>query len=214
MVKAARLAKCAVRQKKVSAKKNNSNNGAVSAALCFICREVEIVRSNNGGNLPYGALQKVVKEHKVTFPWLNVMQVKNYIRRLKKTIPIDVVQLPSDPVSTSTTSALTIDPLLATSTLEATESTYEDYATESVTELDAIKSTTELDVTESMDMTNYVAPNAIGGRPKGSTSAHSRELRDRIKLVLEEAAAEYMIERSNGKNTVVSSKTRVTYNDC
>jgi hypothetical protein len=84
MVKPSRLEKCAVRQKQVPAIKTNSNNEAVSAALYFICREVETVRSNNGGNLPYGALQKTVKEQKVTFPWLNVVQVKNYIRKFEK----------------------------------------------------------------------------------------------------------------------------------
>ncbi len=54
-------------------------------------------------------------------------------------------------------------------------------------------------MSESKAAVNYLAPNPVGGRPKCSTSAQSCELSDKIKLILEEAAAEYMIEKSTGK---------------
>jgi hypothetical protein len=81
--------------------------------------------------------------------------------------------------------------------LEATESTLELDATESTTELDATESIESM--SESMAIMNQIAPKAVGGRPKGSTSAHSHDLMDRMKLMMEEAAAEYMIKRCIGK---------------
>ena len=49
--------------------------------MVYIIRELEVLKANNGGKTPYGALKKLVDEHLVTFPWLNVM-VTNYLCKL------------------------------------------------------------------------------------------------------------------------------------
>ena len=54
-----------------------SAEGAIDACLGYIVKELEVLKANNGGKTPYGTLKKLVNDHLVMFPWLNVMMVKN-----------------------------------------------------------------------------------------------------------------------------------------
>ena len=43
--------------------------------------EVEVIRANNGGNLPYCTISHIVDKHKHDIHWLNKNHVNNYLKK-------------------------------------------------------------------------------------------------------------------------------------
>jgi hypothetical protein len=76
-------------QKRAAKKAGISSNNARCKALrdqCLttITTELELLRANNEGKVPYGAITWIVAEYKDSFPWLNKDLVKNHLRKLNK----------------------------------------------------------------------------------------------------------------------------------
>ena len=52
-------------------------------ALDIVARKVQIVKANNGGVAPYGAVTAIVSDMKPTLPWLNVeMLTRSHMKKL------------------------------------------------------------------------------------------------------------------------------------
>jgi len=56
----------------------------VEHCLEKIYLELEVMKANNGGTLPYGAISKKVEEHKNILTWLDLNQVYNHLRKKYK----------------------------------------------------------------------------------------------------------------------------------
>jgi hypothetical protein len=53
-------------------------------ALNIVARKVEIMKANNGGVAPYGAVSAIVSKMKPTLPWLNVEMLRSHLKKLNK----------------------------------------------------------------------------------------------------------------------------------
>ena len=52
--------------------------------LTTVATDLELLKANNEGRVPYGAIARLVGEYKESFPWLNKDMVKNHLRKLNK----------------------------------------------------------------------------------------------------------------------------------
>ena len=49
-----------------------------------VIRELEAIKANNGGKMPYGTISKVVEARKRLLPWLSINHVKYQMKKNKK----------------------------------------------------------------------------------------------------------------------------------
>ncbi len=60
------------------------NTYTCSTALNKVARKVEIMKANNGGVAPYGAISAIVSKMKPTRPCLNVEILRSHLEKLNK----------------------------------------------------------------------------------------------------------------------------------
>ena len=118
-------------------------------ALDIVARKVQIVKANNGGVAPYGAVTAIVSDMKPTLPWLNVeMLTRSHMKKLnqqKSKQPAECAT--ASPAADSSYSTLTVD--------------------------------TKFPVDSSIVNDNTTATptgtSILGGRPVGSTTSNKRD---------------------------------------
>ena len=147
-------------------------NGAIDACVGYIVRELEVLKANNGRKTPYGALKKLVEDHLVMFPWLNVMMVKNYLCKLA------VPKMTSNLNDIETEVAFT---MAGMSLLTTTERIQQPTHTMIVVASNS-STATEADPTSTKNSTagapsaEQIVDNGLGGHPKGTNAAYSVKL--------------------------------------
>ena len=85
------------------AKKPGLDHALVEHCLYKIYMDLEVIKANNGGSLPYGTISKIVDDKKDMLIWLNKDRVNNYLKKKKKEQQEDMLELLND--STDTKSA-------------------------------------------------------------------------------------------------------------
>lgn len=165
--------------------------GMALACLNHTATEIEALKANNGGRVPYGRLQQLVEENKPCFPWLSVDKVNNHLRKYNKECTITDTVLHNENVTTmgsifsfSGLSSLTGDET------SGDDSTYQ--------QPDASKSDESTTASDSTGQSTLMVE-ARAGRPKGSTSANSSDLERRIRLAKQEAAERFSLARRRAK---------------
>ncbi len=53
-------------------------------ALNIVARKVEIMKANNIGVAPYGAVSAIVSKMKPSLPWLNAEMLRSHLKKLNK----------------------------------------------------------------------------------------------------------------------------------
>lgn len=199
------------RPKSTKAPAKKPTKGAVDACLGYIARELETAKANNGGRSPYGALKKLVDDNVVAFPWLNVMQVKNHLRKLTvpKTNESTLTALEAEIAFTMAGMSSLTGPemrehppsiiVFQSNPGTALTSTANSNSASEGTTIALLNSASEVS-TQNLT-TEQIVDNGYGGRPKGTTAAHSVDLSQKIALVKEEAAALYILVRSKAKKS-------------
>jgi hypothetical protein len=181
--------------------------------LNHICTELEALKANNAGTLPYGAVAQIVKERHKVCPWITTTKVHNHLKKLR--------QLKDSHLTTSklTTAATAIDEsnpqtLSSFSTLTA-ESSGDNAVEMNTTSIppslvtlpagplddnavDSIPPPLVTTTTSTTTATPTMAPK-VGGRPKGSTLAAARDMDSRVALSKKEIAEQYSVVMDNAK---------------
>ena len=65
--------------------------------------DLEVIKANNGGSLPYSTISKIVDDKKNMLIWLNKDCINNYLKKKKKEQQVGMLELLND--STDTKSA-------------------------------------------------------------------------------------------------------------
>jgi hypothetical protein len=132
-------------------------------ALNKVARKVEIMKANNGGVAPYGAVSAIVSKMKPTLPWLNVEMLRSHLKKLNKQKSKQAAEC-------------------------ATTSPAADVGVGTINNGDSSQSTLTVDTTFPVDdssigdnnNTTTPTPNdtsvRAAGRPSGSTTSNKRDL--------------------------------------
>jgi len=171
--------------------------GAIDACVGYIVRELEVLKANNGRKTPYGALKKLVDDHLVMFPWLNVMMVKNYLCKLA--VPKTMTSNLSDIETEVAFTMAGMSSLTTTERIQQPTHTIIVVASNSSTATEADPTSTKNSITAGAPSAEQIVNNGLGGHPKGTTAAYSVELNQKIVLIKEEAAEQYLQVRTNAK---------------
>lgn len=79
-------------------------------ALNIVARKVEIVKANNNGSVPHGALNDIVTQMKPTLPWLTKEMLRSHVKKLNRQKTCEPPMPPAEgDVFSSTLSPLTIE---------------------------------------------------------------------------------------------------------
>jgi len=154
-----------------------------------------VLKANYGGKTPYSALKKLVDDHLVTFPWLNVMMVKNYLCKLA--VPKTTTSNLSDFETEVAFTMAGMSSLSTTERIQQPTCTMIVVASNSSTATEADPTSTK-NSTAGAPSAEQIVDNGLGGHPK-ATAAYSVELNQKIALVKEEAAEQYLQVRTNAK---------------
>ncbi len=195
--------------------------------LTTIATELELQKANNKGKVPYGALARLVQEYKESFPWLRKDMVQNHIRKLGKQQKITATLRQesgsdnsgiSSLLQLSTSSSTKLSSLTSTnesnidddSTTANDDSAAVDDDSASANAADSSTSNSNNPPSGVITQSNSIicgdnSTNKNVGRPKGSTTESSRDLKRRIELATEEAAEMYCQRRKQAR----ASRSRV-----
>lgn len=170
----------------VSSSTNITNTSRCKAlrhqCLTTITTDLELLRANNQGKIPYGAISRLVGEYKESFPWLNKDMVKNHIRKLNN--------LEEEEKTMQTTMGI------ANCLINLAESLTTGTATISSLSCTLVSANDAVDSSPSSEEPVVVAK---PGRPKGTTMKHAVNQKHQIALASEEAAKRYSQERNWAK---------------
>ena len=195
--------------------------------LNHVVMELERDKANNNGKLGYGAISAIVARMKPTAPFLTKDMVKYHLRKLSKTAEKQrggttyaetELLYPSSSITTAsaTISTLTNDHedemeniRVEPSTTGGNNAPVSDGRT-TASLLQANNTTGARTCEDGVDgvVTQHVSEEdashrndvvGVFGRPKGSTQAHSRELKERLRLATAWAAGEYNVVRKIAK---------------
>jgi hypothetical protein len=164
--------------------------------LSTITTDLEKIKANNHGKIPYGVLTEKVREYQKEIPWVNIDMVKNHLKKLNKFNANKQTMLQaSQGITTSTTinsatitSSLTLsDPLLNDGGVVAPSDDALDYlSSNSSTALSHISTTRTASSSSSAAPSSL--PTHAFGRPKGTTLQNNIIMKRRIEVASEEAA--------------------------
>jgi hypothetical protein len=150
--------------------------------LNIVARKVEIVKANNGGVAPYGAIRDIVNEMKPTLPWLNKEMMRTYMKIIRKE---EVRNRPLEP-------GTTLPPAEATSSVQQDGSN--NYSTLSMLTADEAAFLERIQCCNNnpATATTRAGTTSMGGHPSGSTPVNNkRELNAGVRLATAEAARVY-----------------------
>ena len=160
------------------------NSDAVHLVLNHLVLTLEASRADhNTGKIPYGFLRKIVEENKLVCPWITRDMVKHHLKKYHKSdVKASGGAPPTDQqaLATSTSSGGGVSSATSISSPAASSSTTAGSA-----------GTTDPNLLTPPDQNDTEKENAGYGRPKGTTSMSSREMRNRIRLATTEASIQY-----------------------
>lgn len=149
-------------------------------ALNIVARKVEIMKANNNGSVPHGALNDIVTQMRPTLPWLTKEMLRSHVKKLNKQKTCEPMPPAEGDVFSSTLSPLMIETgMSATSGNNRTSHTA---STAHAAGVDSIAATVPGDDADLV---------LLGGRPKGSTLNNKRDAKERERLATFEAARVY-----------------------
>jgi hypothetical protein len=164
---------------------------------CLTSKATDLVllRANNNGKIPYGAISRHAGEYKDSFPWLNKDMVKNHIRRLNK------VEESKESTTTQLSITDTFINLAVSSSGAATTTTSSSLSCSSaVSNIDLSSSLLCKPGSASIVANNTVTDSvAKRGRPKGTTIKHAQDLKCQIELASKDATEKFSQERECAK---------------
>jgi len=178
--------------------------------LTTIATELELQKANNKGKVPYGALARLVQEYKESFPWLSKDMVQNHNRKLSKQQKSTASlrqESGSDNSGLSSLLQLSTSSSTKMSSLTSTnksnindDSTAADDDSASGNAANSSTSSSNNPPSGEITQSNSIiggnnSTNKNVGRPKGSTTESSRDLKRHIELATEEAAEMYCQRR-------------------
>jgi hypothetical protein len=179
------------------------DNYTCAMNLNIVARKVEILKANNGGVTPYGAISSIVKGMQATLPWLTTQMVRFHIRKLNdaKEKENAAAATPtaggSSTIGDSTLSTLTSD----SGGLDGASIALQEVPVQTEgNNCSGTADTTHIPGTHAADDTNHT----LGGRPKGSTPCYTRDVNQRVKLAMAEAATVYRKALTNRKEEIKS----------
>ena len=131
----------------IHASKQRERKAAMRRYLNSIAADVEAIKSNNNGKIPYGSISALVAREKPLLPWLTTTHVFNHLRRLNTNKSmLDTVNATHDSLATSALSTITAPsatpPIM--STTAPPPSTLQDIATTPPATIETVSDLTRL----------------------------------------------------------------------
>ncbi|KAI2506247.1 hypothetical protein MHU86_8182 [Fragilaria crotonensis] len=191
-----------------------------------IVRELEAVKTKNGGKIPYGSITATVQKMQHVLPWLTKNMIQNQLRKRQNTPQLDdcgeitydtaILTLRSaehtaddkieDRPQNDDGSHHEEEPIQTTVMPVQQESESEGRHQGELSQLLVDETSTNQGSLEPAASDDVEAAETAGraivtlfGRPKGTTMATFRDLKARVQLATAEAAAEYILVRENAK---------------
>jgi hypothetical protein len=162
--------------------------------LTTITTDLEKIKADNGGKIPYGMLAKTVQEYQVHFPWVTKNMVQSNLQRLNKLN--DTNKMVTTEISQNTMTRSGTISILTLSSALAEEITGEESVKSNIDETSTVNSTASFaqsaSAEDSFDDSSSQQPTErVPGRPKGTTVENAMALKRQIELASEEAATKY-----------------------
>ena len=193
------------KKKKVTRRKPDLTKEIIDRYLLGIATEMELLKANNRGKLPYDALTKAVNEMKGILPWLTVVKFKYYLNKINKNaVPRPDVASAPNPKSlqhnesqTSAISDFSMDGINVKLSNKFESFSYidEDSLSGVVLEKYEENSSTMDDLTTAPSTIVTSSTTSFGGRPKGTTTALSTAMANLTKQCIANSGQEFMSVR-------------------
>jgi hypothetical protein len=180
--------RCNVKRKCSLGSKDARSKALQKQCLTTITTELEALKANNEGKIPYGGIARIVAEYKENFPWINEDMIKNHLRKLSKCNDLNEV------ITTTMEAVGLVCNYSNTTTLTASRQSNE--STTMIDDTTPVLDDTTIPFDDILDETTQKRP----GRPKGTTKEQSQDLQQKIKLAPEEAADKYSESRKRARS--------------
>ena len=164
--------------------------------------QLKTEKENNGGRLPYKSLSSIVARMQPTIPWLNREKIRYHMRKIATKGAADGTRCDD---SHCTAAAFFAEVHKQSSSCHSSVSSSSVSGT-----MHTMHTSTRNSIGLEAEEENSAVPHEVlqksFGRPRGTTKANSRDLSDRVKAAMAEAALEYKTVRDLARNNGTRAK--------
>ena len=177
----------------------------IEHCLLNISTNMEVLKANNNGKLPYGAISRAVHDVEELVPWVTTQKVKYFLRKMRSSggTSTSMDKQPEEDVheesQESEISMLTMEGVenYSYSRKNHHHSSITTMIMSASSSLPPASTTTAS--TESSSTISATTTLPYGGRPKGTTAVASSIMAEKVKECISNSAAEYMRVREEEK---------------